>query len=240
MTLFETYIEQVLAEQQEPQIGDEFDFELREQMIVECRIVAKYVNAIVVETNKETDALLESYGIVFEDIKRYGAVGSNRGMGYSLSEGVMSEIAIELGEIADRQDFDALYDLMTSTSPAGQMVQEIANDIAVEHRLYDDDHEELLERVMDYLVDEFGDQLDEAEYQGRDVDLNKPTRGDVKKFKVYVKDPSTGNVKKVNFGDPNMRIKKSDPDRRRSFRARHRCDTAKDKTTARYWSCRKW
>jgi hypothetical protein len=240
MTLFETYIEQVLAEQQEPQIGDEFDFELREQMIVECRIVAKYVNAIVVETNKETDALLESYGIVLEDIKRYGAVGSNRGMGYSLSEGVMSEIAIELGEIADREDFDALYDLMTSTSPAGQMVQEIANDIAVEHRLYDDDHEELLERVMDYLVDEFGDQLDEAEYQGRDVDLNKPTRGDVKKFKVYVKDPSTGNVKKVNFGDPNMRIKKSDPDRRRSFRARHRCDTAKDKTTARYWSCRKW
>ena len=240
MTLFETYIEQVLAEQQEPQIGDEFDFELREQMIVECRIVAKFVNAIVVETNKETDALLESYGIVFEDIKRYGAVGSNRGMGYSLGEGVMSEIAIELGEIADREDFDALYYLMTSTSPAGQMVQEIANDIAVEHRLYDDDHEELLERVMDYLVDEFGDQLDEAEYQGRDVDLNKPTRGDVKKFKVYVKDPSTGNVKKVNFGDPNMRIKKSDPDRRRSFRARHRCDTAKDKTTARYWSCRKW
>jgi hypothetical protein len=82
--------------------------------------------------------------------------------------------------------------------------------------------------------------LTEAEYQGRKVSLGKPMRGDVKKFKVFVKDPSTGNVKKVNFGDPNMRIKKSNPARRKSFRARHKCATAKDRTSARYWSCRKW
>ena len=68
------------------------------------------------------------------------------------------------------------------------------------------------------------DLMGEAEYQGRKVTLNKPTRGDVKKFKVYVKDPKTGNVKKVNFGDPNMKIKKSNPKRRKSFRARHNCD----------------
>jgi hypothetical protein len=80
----------------------------------------------------------------------------------------------------------------------------------------------------------------EAEYRGRKVKLNKPMRGDVKKFKVYVKDPKTGNVKKVNFGDPNMRIKKSNPARRRSFRARHNCDNPGPKTKARYWSCRKW
>jgi hypothetical protein len=84
------------------------------------------------------------------------------------------------------------------------------------------------------------EQIDEAEYQGRKVQLNKPTRGDVKKFKVFVRDPKTGNVKKVNFGDKEMRIKKSNPKRRKSFRARHKCDTAKDKTTARYWSCRAW
>jgi hypothetical protein len=98
-------------------------------------------------------------------------------------------------------------------------------------------------RMLSELPDESMsdvDALDEAEYQGRKVTLNKPTRGDVKKFKVYVKDPSTGNVKKVNFGDPDMKIKKSNPERRKSFRARHKCDTAKDKTTARYWSCRKW
>jgi hypothetical protein len=83
-------------------------------------------------------------------------------------------------------------------------------------------------------------ELTEAKYQGRTVTLNKPTRGDVKKFKVYVKDPSTGNIKKVNFGDPDMKIKKSDPARRKSFRARHKCDQKKDKTTAGYWSCKKW
>lgn len=83
-------------------------------------------------------------------------------------------------------------------------------------------------------------EMDEAEYQGRDVALGKPMQGDVKKFKVYVKDPSTGNVKKVNFGDKTMRIKKSNPARRRSFRARHNCANPGPRTKARYWSCRKW
>jgi hypothetical protein len=81
--------------------------------------------------------------------------------------------------------------------------------------------------------------LEEAEYQGRKVTLNKPMQGDVKKFKVYVKNEK-GNVVKVNFGDPDMRIKKSNPERRKSFRARHKCDQKKDKTTASYWSCLAW
>jgi hypothetical protein len=84
------------------------------------------------------------------------------------------------------------------------------------------------------------DQLEEAEYQGRKVPLGKPMRGDVKKFKVYVKDPKTGNIKKVNFGDPDMKIKRSNPQRRKSFRARHNCDNPGPRTKARYWSCRKW
>ena len=84
------------------------------------------------------------------------------------------------------------------------------------------------------------DDLDEAEYQGRKVSLGKPMQGDVKKFKVYVRDPKTKNIKKVNFGDPNMKIKKSNPARRRSFRARHNCDNPGPRTKARYWSCRKW
>jgi hypothetical protein len=81
--------------------------------------------------------------------------------------------------------------------------------------------------------------MTEGEYQGRDVPLGKPMRGDVKKFKVYVKNPA-GNVVKVNFGDPNMRIKKSNPARRKSFRARHNCANPGPRTKARYWSCRKW
>ena len=79
----------------------------------------------------------------------------------------------------------------------------------------------------------------EAEYQGRKVKLGKPMAGDVKKFKVYVKNDK-GNVVKVNFGQKGVKIKKSNPDRRRSFRARHNCDNPGPRWKARYWSCRKW
>lgn len=81
--------------------------------------------------------------------------------------------------------------------------------------------------------------IGEAEYQGRKVPLNKPMAGDVKKSKVYVKKPN-GKVVKVNFGDKKMRIKKSNPKRRKSFRARHRCENPGPKWKARYWSCRAW
>jgi hypothetical protein len=94
------------------------------------------------------------------------------------------------------------------------------------------------------------DPIGEAEYQGRKVPLGKPMRGDTKKFKVYVRDPKTGNVKKVNFGhggttakrlgQKTMKIKKSNPARRKSFRARHNCDNPGPRTKARYWSCRAW
>jgi hypothetical protein len=84
-----------------------------------------------------------------------------------------------------------------------------------------------------------GESIQEAEYQGRKVTLNKPMAGDVKKSKVYVKKPD-GKVVKVNFGDKNMRIKKSNPERRKSFRARHNCENPGPKWKARYWSCRAW
>ena len=83
------------------------------------------------------------------------------------------------------------------------------------------------------------DKLEEAEYQGRKVKLGKPMQGDVKKFKVYVKNDK-GNVVKVNFGAKGMNIKKSNPERRKSFRARHNCDNPGPRHKARYWSCRKW
>ena len=72
--------------------------------------------------------------------------------------------------------------------------------------------------------------------------LNKPIRTTEgpKKFKVYVKDPTTGNTKTVRFGDPNMEIKRDDPKRRKSFRARHNCENPGPKTKARYWSCYQW
>jgi len=80
----------------------------------------------------------------------------------------------------------------------------------------------------------------EAEYQGREVKLGKPMQGDVKKFKVYVKNPKTGKIIKVNFGQKGMVIKKDNPERRKSFRARMHCDNPGPRTKANYWSCRKW
>ena len=80
----------------------------------------------------------------------------------------------------------------------------------------------------------------EAEYQGREVKLGKPMQGDVKKFKVYVKNPKTGKVIKVNFGQKGMKIRKSNPSARKSFRARMNCDNPGPRTKANYWSCRKW
>ena len=108
----------------------------------------------------------------------------------------------------------------------------------------DEDFEEVL-GPLGFPEDET--ELFDAEYRGRKVPLNKPMRGDVKKFKVYVKDPKSGNVKKVNFGHggtsakrPTMRIRKSNPKARKNFRARHNCANPGPKTKARYWSCRKW
>ena len=79
----------------------------------------------------------------------------------------------------------------------------------------------------------------EAEYQGREVQLGKPMQGDIKKFKVYVKNPK-GNVVKVNFGQKGMVIKKNNPERRKSFRARMNCDSPGPRYKANYWSCRAW
>lgn len=84
--------------------------------------------------------------------------------------------------------------------------------------------------------------LDEAEYNGKDVELNKPKRGGSKKFYVYVKNPKTGKVKKVSFGAKsgggNLAVKLRDPKARKAFADRHNCDQKNDKTKPGYWSCR--
>ena len=87
--------------------------------------------------------------------------------------------------------------------------------------------------------DDKEDKIDEAKYQGREVPLGKPMAGDVKKSKVYVRKPN-GKIVKVNFGDKKMKIKKSNPKRRKSFRARHNCKNPGPRWKARYWSCRAW
>jgi hypothetical protein len=99
---------------------------------------------------------------------------------------------------------------------------------------------EFCPQCLAQYIREHANALHEAEYQGRKVQLGKPMAGDTKKFKVYVKN-AKGNVVKVNFGQKGVKIKKNNPARRKSFRARHHCDTNPGpRWKARYWSCRKW
>tara|TARA_B100000579_G_C22242465_1_gene581083 strand:+ start:39 stop:455 length:417 start_codon:yes stop_codon:yes gene_type:complete len=119
---------------------------------------------------------------------------------------------------------------------------------AEEVQEYDVVNEQDIKELVEFLK-HYKPEVNEAEYQGRKVKLGKPTRGDVKKFKVYVKNPK-GNVVKVNFGhggssakkagQKTMQIQKDIPSRRKAFRARHNCDNPGPRHKARYWSCRAW
>ena len=112
---------------------------------------------------------------------------------------------------------------------------DIYDDIANEE--FGMDYDQLGPNEQDWVRNEI-DNLSEAEYQGREVPLNKPKRGGPKKFFVYVKNPKTGKIKKVNFGDSgNLSVKIKEPGARASFAARHNCDQKKDKTKPGYWSC---
>lgn len=121
------------------------------------------------------------------------------------------------------------------------LLEEVQDELLIANATWDDEWNEFTwEVVASEIYDEDGKALG-AEYQGRKVTLNKPflTPKGPKKRSVYVKNEK-GNVVKVNFGDPNMKIKKSDPNRRRSFRARHNCSNPGPKWKARYWSCKAW
>lgn len=142
-------------------------------------------------------------------------------------------------------------DIIVETSATNQdIIQELNN---IQEDMTDEEIDEF-HRELDQLIHKYlghsSTELDEAEYQGRKVTLNKPIRtgtDEPKKFKVYVKDGD--KVKMVRFGhqgggknkdSKTMKIKKSDPKRRKSFRARHNCDNPGPKTKARYWSCKAW
>jgi hypothetical protein len=106
---------------------------------------------------------------------------------------------------------------------------------------YDPKRAATKKKLDDLLYKRSLDKLNkEATYQGKKVTLNKPSAGDVKKSKVFVDPDGDGKATKVNFGDKNMTIKKHIPARRKSFRARHNCDSPGPKDKAKYWSCKAW
>ena len=175
-------------------------------------------------------ALSESAIGLFEDQTNYQIFEDEQGN---------QVLRVELHRALDETESDELAESLNEQLKEMGLEEfdiEVSTDEQLDEETYESDDFHSAYDVMWFNED---DALDEAEYRGRKVPLGKPMRGDVKKFKVYVRKP-TGNIVKVNFGDPNMRIKKSNPARRRSFRARHNCANPGPRTKARYWSCRKW
>lgn len=175
-------------------------------------------------------ALSESAIGLFEDQTNYHIFEDEQGN---------QVLRVELHRSLDETEADELAESLNEQLKEMGLEEfdiEVSTDDNLDEETYEGDDFHSAYDVMWFNEDET---LDEAEYRGRKVSLGKPMRGDRKKFKVYVRKPN-GKVVKVNFGDPNMRIKKSNPARRRSFRARHNCANPGPRTKARYWSCRKW
>jgi hypothetical protein len=228
MKKFQDYIAETEEWINTPAQGDEIDFELAPDSLLETYVVETVEDGVIIEADERALALLEQHGVLLETIRTYGAVG-RAGTGQTYYEADASE-DVDSQHDKEKLAFDRLQKL------AGLSIEEDqAADVVAAKELDID-----MTNPMPGVHEAAEDEIDEADYQGRDVPLGKPMQGDVKKFKVYVRDPQTGNVKKVNFGDKTMRIKKSNPARRKSFRARHRCSNPGPRTKARYWSCRKW
>lgn len=214
-------------------LGDSFDIELG-NIVIETGIVGFMHDGVIVEADAKTLALLNVSGALLESVGQYNDV----------TEGRMAEVDAIFQNLANGT-MD-IYDVMNNPQDAVQKyvsekLQDMYDNISIDNRLHpDDDYEQIIDIMAEQLADDYGTgEMQEAKYQGREVSLGKPMQGDVKKSKVYVRGPK-GNVVKVNFGDKKMKIKKSNPKRRKSFRARHNCANPGPRWKARYWSCRAW
>jgi hypothetical protein len=206
-----------------PAEGDVFAIELDDGVLIETWIMEVVDDSILLDSTEHINQVLAEWAALEDtDEGDSGVIMETMGYGVQVGEGAMKH---EMMKNAERMSLKQFKD-----------------------RYGDEDWIEEFWRVATGETEQSN--TDEAKYQGREVQLNKKLPGDTKKFKVYVKDPSTGNVKKVNFGhggktarklgQKTMRIRKSNPAARKSFRARHNCDNPGPKTKARYWSCRNW
>jgi len=211
MKTFKDYLAESEQWMDNPAIGDDFAINIQEDCLIESHIIGVEEDRLCIEADAKLISILESYGYTVED--------------------TCSECMQEACSCKDMEESMSVDDVLVSEDPTQEEPASDSQPGAPDGTAADDP-------------------IGEAEYQGRKVPLGKPMRGDTKKFKVYVRDPATGNVKKVNFGhggttakrlgQKTMKIKKSNPARRRSFRARHNCDNPGPRTKARYWSCRAW
>jgi len=203
-----------------PQAGDAFHIELEDNTLLETYIIEVADDCILLDSTQEINAVLAEWATL-EDTDEGDSGVIMETMGYGTLVGE-GQMKEYMWKMAERMSL-------------AQFLEHFPDDEEF-WRAINDEPEQV--------------NTDEAKYQGREVQLNKKMAGDQKKFKVYVKDPATGNIKKVNFGhggktakklgQKTMRIRKSNPAARKNFRARHNCDNPGPKTKARYWSCRNW
>ena len=272
------YISEAEQWMEEPSTGDYFDIELEDDTLLETYVMETNDDKIILDSNDTIYSLLESWNMLEdEELNEFSPVGTIAGgivgatvggpvsavrgaiVGNSIGNTLSDDHDMEQSDEKDPGEYDqegdmAKTDLQTMIRAARRLSGMLDDDENMPEWTQSKISKaaDYVDTVADYIESnkEREDTVDEAKYQGREVPLSKPMRGDVKKFKVYVKDPKTGNVKKVNFGhggssakragEKTMSIKKSDPARRKSFRARHNCDNPGPRTKARYWSCRAW
>jgi len=228
-----------------PSAGDVFAFELPDEVLCETYIIEVAGDCILLDSTPEINAALSEWATLEDtDEGDSGVIMETMGYGTLVGEGAMKH---EMMKNAERMSLEQFKDRYGDED----WIEEFWRTATGETEQLKDDQDAAVVAGKEAAIDA-AQRLatDEAEYRGRKVTLNKPMAGDVKKSKVYVKDPATGNVKKVNFGhggktakrlgQKTMKIKKSNPARRKSFRARHNCDNPGPKTKARYWSCRAW
>jgi hypothetical protein len=245
-----------------PAEGDDFAFELPDETICETYIIEVADDCILLDSTAEINAALAEWAALEDtDEGDSGIVMETMGYGSLVGEeDEWSQLrkdaeALSIKQITAPKKVEPKKSFMQQVGDKQiGMVKGLVKGLTGGTSAVDEGNIEDLEKniaaaaVKPIPMEQ--EEMDEAEYQGRKVPLGKPMRGDVKKFKVYVKDPATGNVKKVNFGhggtsakrlgQKTMKIKKSNPARRKSFRARHNCANPGPRTKARYWSCRAW
>jgi hypothetical protein len=220
-------VEEYSEEEALVEAQDSFDIELGEDLLIETGVLDITEDSILVEGDEETLRLLAEHGLILEetDWSKY-------------DEPTVSRIAKGVTKPVDRTDYDTPPAMRDPDQGKPGFEKRKSRIMKGLEKVGEGSADEPVHPDMDSDDKRFDD-IDEAKYQGREVPLGKPMAGDVKKKKVYVKKPN-GKVVKVNFGDKKMRIKKSNPARRKSFRARHNCKNPGPRWKARYWSCRAW
>ena len=249
------------------QIGDDFGISFSEDGEIATEITDILEDGIVIDLDDAALEMLAAQGAVFlegelvEDKQKgvdgkacwkgYRRMGTKQKGGKTVDNCVKMEdhgpenpdAAVNYGEY-DREGDMAKDDLRTINSAAKELYAILDADENLPEWVQAKITKavDYIDTVRDYMkANKYEEdvQTDEAKYQGREVPLGKKMAGDIKKSKVYVRKPN-GNIVKVNFGDKKMRIKKSNPARRKSFRARHNCKNPGPRWKARYWSCRSW